>query len=73
MVYQLEEFGLPRMISKKIHLGHVINFYDKELNIHRVLELFNTIGMDAILKSVSLSEFVKYIFEYFYDGIKINE
>ncbi|MFL0182715.1 DEAD/DEAH box helicase, partial [Tenacibaculum maritimum] len=30
VVFQLEEFGLPRMISKKIHKSKLINFHNKE-------------------------------------------
>jgi len=42
VVYQLEEYGLPRMLSKKIHLAGVINFEAEELNIHSIInELMN--------------------------------
>lgn len=73
VVYQLEEFGLPRMISRKIHFGKLIDFYDKNLDIHRALELFNVIGLGGIAGRIQLSEFDIYILEYFYDGISINE
>jgi len=73
VVYQLEEFGMPRMISKKIHNNNLINFYDKELNIHSVLNLFNEIGIEKTLSIKTLSTFDSYIIEYFYDGIKVND
>jgi hypothetical protein len=73
VVYQLEEFGMPRMISKKIHNNKLINFYDKDLNIHNALELFNEIGLEKILSIQALTPFDKYIIEYFYDGIKTND
>lgn len=73
VVYQLEEFGMPRMISKKIHQHKLINFHDTELKIHSVLEDFNRIGMQTVLAISSLSEFDKYIIEYFYDGITVNK
>ena len=73
VVYQLEEFGMPRMISKKIHECKLINFYDKELEIHRALNLFNEIGINTVFEKISLTDFDKYILEYFYDGIKTNE
>ncbi len=72
VVYQLEEFGMPRMISKKIHNNRIINFYDKELDIHKTLDLFNSIGMEKILSIPDLSEFDRYIITYFYDGITID-
>lgn len=73
VVYQLEEFGLPRMISKKIHHSRQINFYEKELSIHGTLNLFNKIGIDTLLKIPTLTEFDRYILEYFYDGITIEQ
>jgi len=73
VVYQLEEFGLPRMISKKIHNARIIDFFDGGLNIHDVLERFNNIGNNTILSVSGLSKFDKYIIEYFFDGIKTNE
>ncbi|MEN2401127.1 DEAD/DEAH box helicase [Flavobacterium sp. MC2016-06] len=73
VVFQLEEYGLPRMISKKIHKSGVINFYDQELTIHSVIESFNFIGIKKIRDKVELDEFDNYILEYFFDGIKINQ
>lgn len=72
VVYQLEEYGLPRMISKKLHFSKVINFYDANLTIHSAIDLFNEIGLENILvKTKDLDEFDEYILKYFYDGIKI--
>lgn len=72
VVYQLEEFGLPRMISKKIHRSRLINFLDSELTIHSVIDRFNNIGLKNLLESVdNLDKFDHYIIEYFYDGIKV--
>lgn len=73
VVFQLEEYGLPRMISKKLHESEIINFYDKELTIHTAIELFNKIGQEELVKRTSgLDSFDKYILEYFFDGIKIT-
>lgn len=72
VVFQLEEYGLPRMISKKIHESKLIDFYDNDLTIHKVVEKFNEIGRDkTIEKTNNLDEFDKYILNYFFDGIKI--
>lgn len=73
VVFQLEEYGLPRILSKKIHESKMINFYDKDLTIHRTIEIFNEIGIETIKEKVDLDEFDKYILDYFYDGIKTNE
>lgn len=72
VVFQLEEYGLPRMISKKIHKSGVINFYNQELTIHSVIEIFNSIGINKIKDNVELDDFDNYILEYFFDGIKTN-
>ena len=72
VVYQLEEFGMPRMISKKVHASKLINFYDRDLNIHKCLELFNEIGQERLMAIEQLTLFDKYILEYFYDGISTN-
>ena len=73
VVFQLEEYGLPRMISKKIQESKLINFYDSNLTIHQTIEIFNELGIKTIKEKVDLDEFDKYILEYFYDGIKTNE
>lgn len=73
VVFQLEEYGLPRMISKKLHESNVIDFYNKELTIHSVVEQLNEIGKEmTIERTNNLDEFDKYILNYFFDGIKIT-
>lgn len=73
VVFQLEEYGLPRMISKKIHESKVIDFYDSELTIHNVVEKLNEIGKElTIERTNNLDEFDKYILNYFFDGIKLT-
>lgn len=72
VVYQLEEYGLPRMISKKLHNNGVINFWDNSLTIHSAIALFHEIGKDYIISREYFSNFDKYILDYFYDGITIE-
>lgn len=73
VVFQLEEYGLPRMISKKIHKAGIINFYNQELTIHSAIEHFNAIGIQRVIEKVELDDFDLYILRYFYEGIKTNE
>ena len=73
VVYQLEEFGLPRMLSKKIHASGIIDFEDDELTLHKAIKLFNKIGKENLYKNVSFEGFDEYIIDYFYDGITVNE
>ncbi|WP_197070571.1 DEAD/DEAH box helicase [Aeromonas allosaccharophila] len=70
LVYQLEEYGLPRMITKKIHQAKIINFEHPEVELHIVLNIFKTIPLDILIGLVpDLDTFDKYILSYFYDGI----
>ncbi|MEN6472389.1 MAG: hypothetical protein ABFD81_00045, partial [Syntrophaceae bacterium] len=69
---QLEEYGLPRMISKKMQNSGIIDFEKTELTLHRAIETFNNIGKEHVLmKTMGLHKFDRYILDYFYDGIKI--
>jgi len=72
-VFQLEEYGLPRMISKKIQNSGVFDFLDQDTNLHSAISQINEMGIDYIFESVgSLDHFDKYILEYFFDGIAEN-
>ncbi len=73
VVFQLEEYGLPRMISKKLQESEIINFYNKELTIHKAIEIFNQIGQKQLIeRTKGLDNFDNYILDYFFDGIKIT-
>ena len=73
VVFQLEEYGLPRMISKKLHASKIVDFHTIDLTIHSAIDLFNSIGLKNILaKTEGLDEFDKYILVYFYKGIKVR-
>ncbi|RUO44526.1 DEAD/DEAH box helicase [Idiomarina aquatica] len=72
LVYQLEEYGLPRMLSRKIHDLGVIDLERDEIEIHDVLEEFTSISIDHQLRlNASFDSFDKYIFDYFMEGITI--
>ena len=74
VVYQLEEYGLPRIISRKIHDARVVNFEDNRLTLHDTLNKFRIIGRDNLFKQVlELDDFDRYIIDYFYDGISLSE
>ena len=65
----MEEFGLPRMISRKIHNAGLINFEDNELTSKKVIEQFISIGQERICQINTLDSFDKYVVDFFYDGI----
>lgn len=73
VVYQLEEYGLPRMLARKLHEHQVIDFEERYLTIHSIIERFKEIGQDFILSQHYFDEFDKYIIEYFFDGISTNK
>lgn len=67
VIYQLEEYGLPRTISIKLHKKEVINLIDSD--IHKAIDDFIDIGYDNIIHNLELDAFDKYILKYFYEGI----
>ncbi len=73
IVYQLEEYGLPRILSKKIHVAKLIDLTNKELTIHGVIEYFNNMGSKYLKSAVNFEPFEHYILDYFYEGIRLVE
>lgn len=73
IVYQLEEFGLPRMLSRKIHIARLYNFEDIENTLTMTLDWFRSINSEQLAIQLNLNLFEKYILDYFYDGISINQ
>jgi len=71
LVYKLEEYGLPRMVSKKIQNAEIINLENFNIPIHKAISQFNQIGLEIIKQRIpNLRSFELYILDYFYDGIK---
>ncbi len=68
-VYHLEEYGLPRMISRKLHRARFIDFLRSDLDLRDALNEMRRRGLDAALKVESLSAFDRYILKVFFDGI----
>lgn len=70
VVFQLEEYGLPRMISKKIHLANVVDFDRRDIDLHETIDIFREITKEVLIDEVSnFDKFDRYIIDYFYDGI----
>ena len=70
LVYQLEEYGLPRMISRKIQDSGLINFEDESIEISEIIEQFNNIGQENLIENLKdILPFEKFIINYFYEGI----
>ena len=70
IVYQLEEYGLPRMISRKIQDSGLINLEDDSVEISEIITQFNNLGRERIIQGLNnLLPFDKFVINYFYDGI----
>lgn len=72
-VFYLEEYGLPRFISKKINDSKLIDLESMELEINEVIGKFVEIGYEDLIDQVqSLDLFDEYVIKNFYDGIEIK-
>ena len=70
VVYQLEEYGIPRMISRKIQDAAAIDL-ESITNIHAALKKFQKIGYTGLIDEVGeFDDFECYILRYFFDGIE---
>jgi hypothetical protein len=72
-VYHLEEYGLPRMISKKIHAAGLINFDSPDMDLLAALDRLQFLGKESVLAIKSLRPFDRYVVKFFYDGITPDE
>lgn len=71
-VYELEEYGLPRMISKKIQESGLVNLEDDSVPFDHVLNQLRHVGYTTTVKKLSSSNlhpFEEYILKYFFEGI----
>lgn len=70
LVYQLEEYGLPRSLSRKINRSGVVDLEDDGKTLHSVLAEFSSIGLEGVINETEdLMRFDLYILEYFFDGL----
>lgn len=70
LVYQLEEYGLPRTLSRKIQNSGLIDLENDEMEVSDIIEEFKKIGYDKLTESIQdIHQFEKFILKYFYSGI----
>ena len=73
VVFQLEEYGLPRMLSRKIHNAGLLDLEDPILSLHTAIARLNDIGLPHLMNMMDgFDEFDRYLLEYFYEGIRIE-
>jgi len=70
MVCHLEEYGLPRMISRKLQKCGSFDFERQDIEVQEVLAELSKIGAEKLTAScMEIDDFDKYIINYFYEGI----
>lgn len=73
VVYELEEYGLPRMLSRKIHRSGLVDLVNPERKLHQTLDELRVLGSTIIvLKVPDLDAFDKYLLAHFLDGIQAD-
>ncbi|MBX3615601.1 DEAD/DEAH box helicase [Nitrosomonas sp.] len=71
-VMELEEYGLPRMLAKRITASGLINFEDEKLDLHSAIKLLRELKPEIFAKTEGLDDFDRYVLDYFYEGIAIQ-
>lgn len=72
-IMALEEYGLPRMLAKKIHASGLINFEDEDLDLHTAIDRLRNLKPEVLEKVEGLISFDRYVLDYFYDGITLQQ
>ena len=71
LVFQLEEYGLPRMIGEKLRQSGLFDFEDGDKEITDIVAGFQQKGYDAVLAAISnRHSFEDYVLKHFFDGIR---
>ncbi|HFW3670600.1 TPA: hypothetical protein ACIBJQ_004526, partial [Salmonella enterica subsp. enterica serovar Java] len=74
IVYQLEEYGLPRMITKKIDDALNLDLDNEELTLHTILDHLKTLnyvfGLSGLIGASMIEE---YIMNNFFDGVTYSQ
>lgn len=73
LVYQLEEYGLPRTISRKIQDSGLVDLESEEKSIHDVISEFIEVGLEKIARIQSLDAFDRFVLDYFFEGIESTQ
>ncbi|WP_110972006.1 DEAD/DEAH box helicase [Pseudomonas huaxiensis] len=74
VVYQLEEYGLPRSISKLIHKAGIIDFFDESLNIYEAISILRSENTSGLKKFIGeLDNFDLYILDHFFEGVETTK
>lgn len=73
LVYQLEEYGLPRMISKQLSRAGRFDFENEKMEISDIIGEFQQVGYERVVEALpNKHPFDEYVLKHFFDGIKKN-
>lgn len=72
-VMELEEYGLPRMLAKKIHASGLVNFEDEKLDLHSAINFLREVQPKILGKVEGIDSFDRYVLDYFFDGIALQQ
>ena len=73
LVYQLEEYGLPRMICKQLSRSGLFNFEDDEKEISDIIAEFQAAGYERVVSALpNKHPFDEYVLSHFYEGIRVK-
>ncbi|HDS1816227.1 TPA: hypothetical protein QEM96_000852 [Pseudomonas putida] len=71
VVHQLEEYGLPRCLTRKIQHSGLIDFEDASLDIYKAIDLLVHHRLDLMDSPLYVYDtFDQYIFDYFFSGVQ---
>lgn len=68
-VMELEEYGLPRMLAKRIHESGLVDFERGDVGLHSVISDLRILKSEIFSKIEGLDDFDRYVLDYFYEGI----
>ncbi|MGJ8546656.1 MAG: DEAD/DEAH box helicase [Sulfitobacter sp.] len=69
LVYQLEEAGMPRMISRKIHNSELFNMEASDVTVSEACDELSKIGTSRLSAAIAASSFEEFILDYFVEGV----
>lgn len=72
-VMELEEYGLPRMLAKRIHAAGLVNFEDEELDLHSAINRLRGLKREIFSDIEGLHDFDRYVLDYFFEGIAVQQ
>ena len=68
-VFELEEYGFPRMLSRKIHKVGIIDMENQNTTLHEIIDVFTKLTLQGLLDKCEFSNFEQYILGFFFTKV----